>query len=143
MDIESIREYCLTFKGVTEQVQWVDHILFKVGGKMFLIYNLNKEYPNRFSIKCSDENFVMLTERENIIPAPYLARNKWVNFTDGFRMSRGELKELIAESYNLVFAKLPKRVQGEITCTEFKPRQAVKKKKLIRKDTQSKAKVKK
>lgn len=114
MDFESLQKYCLSFPGVTEQVQWVEHILFKVGGKMFVIYNLNNAYPNRFSIKCSEENFVMLTERENIIPAPYLAHNKWVNFQDGFRMSQGELEELIAESYNLIFSKLPKRVQREI-----------------------------
>jgi predicted DNA-binding protein (MmcQ/YjbR family) len=115
MDFDSIRRYCLSFPGAAEQVQWENHMLFKVGGKMFLIYNLDKTYPNRFSIKCTPENFAVLTEQENIIPAPYLARNNWVNFKDGFRMKAGELKGLIDESYQLVFQKLPKKEQKKIT----------------------------
>lgn len=114
MDFDNLRKYCLSFPGAVEQVQWVNHILFKVGRKMFLIYNLDKTYPNRFSIKCSAENFSELTERENIIPAPYLARNKWVNFKDGYKMSTKELKGMIAESYELVFSRLPKREQKKI-----------------------------
>ena len=114
MDFDSIRKFCLSFSGAVEQVQWENHLLFKVGGKMFLIYNLDKTYPNRFSIKCTPENFGELTERENIIPAPYLARNNWVNFKDGFRISAKELKELIKESYELVFEKLTKKIRLEI-----------------------------
>jgi predicted DNA-binding protein (MmcQ/YjbR family) len=114
LDFDSIRKFCLTFPGAVEQVQWENHMLFKVGGKMFLIYNLDKTYSNRFSIKCTPENFAELTERENIIPAPYLARNSWVNFKDGFKMSMKELKGLIKESYELVFAKLPKKIRLEI-----------------------------
>lgn len=114
MDFDSIRAHCLSFPGAIEQVQWASHLLFKVGGKMFLIYNLDKSYPNRFSLKCTAENFAELTERENIIPAPYLARNKWVNFKDGFKTSAKELKGLISESYKLVFEKLPKKEQKKI-----------------------------
>ncbi len=114
MDFDSIRKFCLTFPGANEQMQWENHLLFKVGGKMFLIYNFDKTYPNRFSIKCTAENFADLTERENIIPAPYLARNSWVNFKDGFKINAKELKGLISESYALVFGKLPKKIKLEM-----------------------------
>lgn len=114
MDFDAIRDYCLSFPGVIEQPQWGNHLLYKVGGKMFLIYNLDNSYPNRFSIKCTEENFMLLTELDNIIPAPYLARNKWVNFQDGFKMKQSELKELISESYRLVFERLPKKTQKQI-----------------------------
>ena len=114
MDFDPIREYCLSFPGAVEQPQWGNNLLYKVGGKMFLIYNLDKTYPNRFSIKCTPENFSLLTERDNIIPAPYLARNNWVNFTDGFKIKNDELKELIGESYRLVYQKLPKRIKAKI-----------------------------
>ena len=30
------------------------------------------------AFKCSDESFADLTERPNVIPAPYLARAKWI-----------------------------------------------------------------
>lgn len=114
MEFDTIRKYCLSFQGAAEQLQWENHILFKVGGKMFLIYNLDKSYQNRFSIKCTPENFAILTELDNIIPAPYLARNSWINFKEGYKMNSKQVKELIAESYNLVFAKLPKKEQKKI-----------------------------
>jgi predicted DNA-binding protein (MmcQ/YjbR family) len=128
MELELIRDYCKRFKGTTEQVQWENHLLFKVGGKMYLIYNLSKEYPNRLSLKCSPERFEEMIEIENIVPAPYLARNKWISIKDGCRIRLNELKELISESYALVFQKLPKRVRDEITnCKKASKTKAVKK----------------
>ena len=109
-----VRKYCLSMPGAVEQIQWIDHLLFKVGGKMFVIYNLNKAYPNRMSLKCSPERFEEMIEVENIEPAPYLARNKWISILDGARIRTAELKELIKESYELVFAKLPKKVREKI-----------------------------
>jgi len=50
-----------------------------------------------------------LTERANIIPAPYLARAKWVALETSDALPRGELAELLRASYNLVVAKLPKK----------------------------------
>jgi predicted DNA-binding protein (MmcQ/YjbR family) len=55
-----------------------------------------------------------MTEIENIVPAPYLARNKWISILDGSKIRSTELKELIKESYELVFAKLPKKVREKI-----------------------------
>jgi predicted DNA-binding protein (MmcQ/YjbR family) len=114
MDLEVIREYCLSFPGAREKVQWEDHLLFTVGGKMFLIYNLNMGYANRMSLKCTPDKFQEMVEVENIVPAPYLARNNWVSIKDGCRIRIKELKGLIKGSYELVFAKLPVKVKKEI-----------------------------
>ncbi len=112
--IEWLREYCLSFPGATEEVQWEDHLLFKVGGKMFVLSALNAEAENMLSIKSDPETFDELTEREGIIPAPYLARNKWISVQKNCRIRQAELKELIKISYDLVFAKLPKKTQNSI-----------------------------
>jgi predicted DNA-binding protein (MmcQ/YjbR family) len=70
--------------------------------------------PVCLSFKCSDESFADLTERPKIIPAPYLARAKWVAMESPDAVTRGELEELLRTSYQLVFAKLPKRTREQL-----------------------------
>ena len=65
----------------------------------------------RFSFKCTPEKFAELVEREGIIPAPYVARYHWVSIEDPKELDRKELQELIANSYKLVFDKLPAKVR--------------------------------
>jgi len=52
MNLESTREYCLTLPHATEMIQWVDHLLFKVGGKMFAIMSLEPQ-ENVLSFKAT------------------------------------------------------------------------------------------
>jgi predicted DNA-binding protein (MmcQ/YjbR family) len=120
MDIDWLRRICLAFRGVTEQIQWGNDLLFKVGGKMFAIAPLEPA-PVCLTFKCSDESFAELTERPRIIPAPYLARAKWVALESPDAMTRGELSELLRTSYELVFAKLPKRAQEELKGAGSRP----------------------
>jgi predicted DNA-binding protein (MmcQ/YjbR family) len=120
MDIDWLRQICLAFRGVTEQIQWGNDLLFKVGGKMFAIAPLEPA-PVCLTFKCSDESFAELTERPRIIPAPYLARAKWVALESPDAMTRGELSELLRTSYELVFAKLPKRAQEELKSAGSRP----------------------
>ena len=77
MDAEWLRKLCLSFPGTTEQMQWGCDLLFKVGGKMYAVTPLEPA-PVCLSFKASPEKFAELTERQNIIPAPYLARAQWV-----------------------------------------------------------------
>ena len=121
MDIDWLRKICLAFHGVTEQIQWGNDLLFKVGGKMFAIAPLEPA-PVCLSFKCSDESFAELTERPKIIPAPYLARAKWVGLESPDAMTRGELSELLRTSYELVFAKLAKRAQEELKSADSRPK---------------------
>jgi predicted DNA-binding protein (MmcQ/YjbR family) len=106
-----LREVCLSFPGATEQIQWGYDLLFKVGGKMFAVTPLE---PARvfLSFKASPDNFAELTERALIIPAPYLARAQWVALEGKEALPAGELAGLLRESYELVAAKLPKKVRA-------------------------------
>ena len=64
------------------------------------------------SFKVSPEQFAELTEREGIIPAPYMARNMWV-FVEQFKsLKPKEWKEYISRSYELIRSKLPGKVQA-------------------------------
>lgn len=107
MNLEWIRAYCLSFAGATEQIQWGSDLLFKVAGKMFAATALE---PSRvvLSFKARDEEFAELTERPGIIPAPYLARAKWVALERFSALRRTEYETLLRTSYDLVVEKLPK-----------------------------------
>jgi predicted DNA-binding protein (MmcQ/YjbR family) len=112
MSIEFIRQICKSLKGVTEDVKWGNDLCFCVGEKMFCVTSI--EGPFNASFKCSDEDFAGLTERENIIPAPYMARNKWVHVEKASALKKSEWEEHVLKSYKLVASKLPKKVQKEI-----------------------------
>ncbi len=114
MDVEWLRKTCLKFPHATEQIQWGNDLVFKVAGKMFAVAPLEPA-PVCLSFKCSDESFAELTERPKIIPAPYMARAKWIALEGSDGISRAELSELLRTSYDLVFARLPKRVQAELS----------------------------
>jgi predicted DNA-binding protein (MmcQ/YjbR family) len=117
MDAEWLRKVCLALPHTTEQIQWGYDLVFKVGGKMFAVAPLEPA-PVCLSFKCSEESFAELTERPQIIPAPYMARAKWVALESPDAIARAELAELLRASYELVFAKLPKRIQAEMSRKE-------------------------
>ncbi len=113
MDAEWLRKLCLSFPGTTEQVQWGYDLVFKVGGKMYAVTPLEPA-PACLSFKASPEKFAELTERQNIIPAPYLARAQWVALQTRDALTREELAALLRESYEMILAKLPKKMQEAI-----------------------------
>ena len=113
MDAEWLRKLCLSFPGTTEQIQWGYDLLFKVGGKMFAITPLEPA-PVCLSFKASPEKFAELTERQNIIPAPYLARAQWVALQTRDAVTHDELAGLLRESYEMILAKLPTKMKEAI-----------------------------
>lgn len=115
MDLEAVRQYCLSFPHVTEGVQWEHDLLFRVGDKMFTVVVLEPSYQHKLSFKCTPEKFAELVERDGIIPAPYSARYHWVALTDLNALGDSELKELIKESYQMVYDKLPRKVKARLS----------------------------
>lgn len=127
MTLDGLREICAALPGVTEDVKWGQDLCFCVGGKMFAAVNL--EPPHQLGFKCTPDAFGELTEREGIIPAPYLARAMWVQEGElGAALERQELALLLRSAYDLVVAKLPKSKRpGEATSKTAKKRAGVKK----------------
>jgi predicted DNA-binding protein (MmcQ/YjbR family) len=109
MNLESLRQYCLSLPHVTEKVQWQDDLLFCIGGKMFAIAPLEKGWGQVVAFKCSEQRFADLLEREGVKPAPYLARAKWVALERFDALTPAELRESIREAYDLIFVKLSKK----------------------------------
>jgi predicted DNA-binding protein (MmcQ/YjbR family) len=114
MDIDALRRYCLEFAHATENVQWGYDLCFKVDGKLFAVTPLEPA-PVRLSFKCSPEMFAELCERPGVRPAPYMARAQWVALEQLNTLPDSELRELLAESYRLVWERLPKKRQLELS----------------------------
>ena len=123
MNVDWLREVCLSFPGVTEQIQWGNDLLFKVGGKMFAVTPLEPA-PVCLSFKASPENFAELTERLNVIPAPYLARAQWVALQTRDALPADELARLLRDSYEMVFTKLPKKTRDAVSSSKPVARKA-------------------
>ncbi len=114
MDIESLREYCLQKRGVTESFPFdTETLVFKVGGKMFLLTSLSN--PISFNAKCDPEKAVYLREEHpEISPGYHMNKVHWNTVRLNGGLSFQLLKELIDHSYDLVYKSLPKKLKEEV-----------------------------
>jgi predicted DNA-binding protein (MmcQ/YjbR family) len=117
MNFEAAKALCRTFPGCTEDIKWETNLVFSVGEKMFAVTD-DASPPTGISFKVDDERFLELTDRPGIIPAPYLARAKWVYVEKASALSDKEAAVLLRRSYDLIFAKLTKKLQREIGETQ-------------------------
>jgi predicted DNA-binding protein (MmcQ/YjbR family) len=119
MHTDDLRTLCLSFPGVTEHEIWHGDLTFKVGNKMFA-HTVLEVAPVWLSFKASDEKFAELVERQGVVPAPYLARAKWVALETRDAIPASELRDLLREAYDLVVAKLPKKTQAGLVTNRKK-----------------------
>jgi predicted DNA-binding protein (MmcQ/YjbR family) len=120
VDLERLRALCLALPGVTEHTIWEGDLTFKVGGKMFA-HTALEPGPVWLSFKASPEDFAELTERSNIIPAPYLARAHWVALETRDALGAEELEQLIRTAHQLVVARLPRKTREALGRDSAKP----------------------
>jgi predicted DNA-binding protein (MmcQ/YjbR family) len=108
MNLEAIRQYCLSLPAVTEDIKWEHNLCFMIAGKIFLMADLEPSFGVAFKVQ--EEEFEELTSMDGIIPAPYLAKKMWIKVKDEDRFSVKEWKHYIQQAWNLKKAKLPKKV---------------------------------
>lgn len=113
MNLEQLRKFSLSFPGATEDIKWGSDLCFCVGAKMFCVTGADS-IAGGLSLKCTPEKFDEMIEREGIDPAAYVGRYKWIHISDRDAVSASELEILLENSYQLVFAKLPKRLRDTI-----------------------------
>ncbi|WP_395626610.1 MmcQ/YjbR family DNA-binding protein [Daejeonella sp.] len=108
MNIESLRDYCLSKEYVEETFPFGDDTLvFKVGGKIFLLCGLDK--PDRFNVKCDPERAVLLREEfEDVQPGWHSNKKHWNTVFMNGSLSDRQLIDMIDHSYDLIIDKLPK-----------------------------------
>jgi predicted DNA-binding protein (MmcQ/YjbR family) len=111
---QAIRTYLTSLPAATLSVQWGDDHVFKVGGKMFAWMRGPDAAEQIVSFKAGDDSFAILTEIEGIIPAPYLARAKWVRLDRLSRLPAAELKAYLARAHGIVAAGLTRKARSEL-----------------------------
>jgi predicted DNA-binding protein (MmcQ/YjbR family) len=118
--IDWLRTYCLSFPHATESLQW-ESLVFKVAGKIFAVAALEPE-RHVLSIKCAEEKFAEMVECPGVVPAPYLARAKWIALESEDALPHRQLRALIRESYDLVVAKMPRKSREALATPVPAPR---------------------
>lgn len=115
VDIETIRAHCLSLPHATEDLkpEWGDALLFRVAGKIFVSVSLGS-VPVMMNVKCTPERCAELLEIEGVWRADYVGRYNWVTFAIGGVFRDGEIRGLIAESYENIRAKLPNSAMAKL-----------------------------
>ncbi len=113
MDIESLREYCLSLPMVTEDMAFgEDILLFRVCDKIFACLGL---VPGDYFVVKSDPDYALeLRDRYcDITPAWHWNKKYWNQLSLRGNLHEEMIKGLIRHSYSEVVKKLPKRLQKE------------------------------
>lgn len=112
--LDQYNAFCASLGSTTHVVQWGGAHVWKVGGKVFAIAGWGEGESLRVTFKCSDMAYEILKDQPGLRPAPYLASRgmKWIQRVTDESMDAEALKDYIRESRNLVFQKLPKRIQA-------------------------------
>ncbi|MHB8578423.1 MAG: MmcQ/YjbR family DNA-binding protein [Ignavibacteriaceae bacterium] len=108
MDLETVREYCLNKKGVTESLPFDgDTPVYKVMDKIFLIANINP--PVSINIKCDPEKAVELREHYSAVtPGYHMNKMHWNTILLESTIPNKLILGWIDDSYNLVADTLKK-----------------------------------
>jgi predicted DNA-binding protein (MmcQ/YjbR family) len=96
-------------------MQWGDNLVFwvgdkRIGGKMFCLLNLDAGAHGVMSYSAGPERFAELVEREDVVPAPYMARIHWVAVEQWGALRHAEWEEELRAAHAITLAKLPKKV---------------------------------
>ena len=113
MRLERFKSFALSLPQTKVVSQW-GGLVFKVVEKMFFMISLDGETISGVIFKCTPEEFAELTEIDGIGQAPYCAKRMWVRVEDLAALSEQELNNRIRHSYDLVVAKLPKKIQAKL-----------------------------
>jgi predicted DNA-binding protein (MmcQ/YjbR family) len=107
MNAEEIRTYCLSKDKVKESFPFGnDTLVFKVGGKIFLLLSLDGS-PLQFNAKCDPDFALELRERySSIIPGYHMNKKHWNTVLCDGTIPKKQILELIDHSYGLVRSTL-------------------------------------
>ncbi|RCR68924.1 MmcQ/YjbR family DNA-binding protein [Larkinella punicea] len=115
MNIETLRNYCLSKPGANESFPFgEDTLVFKVGGKVFALTSMDAR-PLSVNLKCNPELAVELREQYDAVrPGYHMNKVHWNTVIIDGTIRESDLKKWIDHSYELIVASLPKAVRQEL-----------------------------
>ena len=116
MNIEQLQQYFLSKPGAEETLPFgPDTLVYKVGGKVFLLTGLNAE-ELRFNVKCDPDLAVELREQYACVqPGYHMNKKHWNTIIADGTVSNQQLKQWIDHSYELVVKSLPKKLREQFS----------------------------
>lgn len=121
MNADLARTFLLSLPHVVETLQWGETLVFwigdkAIGGKMFALLALDAGAGSRdspvASFSAGPEQFPDLLEREDLLPAPYMARIHWVAAARWSALTTTEWRSLLSSAHALTSAKLSPRARA-------------------------------
>ncbi|HKJ43152.1 MAG TPA: MmcQ/YjbR family DNA-binding protein [Sunxiuqinia sp.] len=114
MNIEEIRNYCLSKKGVTEEFPFDETTLvFKVMGKMFALTDLEGELS--INLKCDPGKAMELRERYScVLPGYHMNKKHWNTVLVDGSVPSLLITEWIDHSYEQVVQKLTQKQKHQL-----------------------------
>lgn len=114
MNRADIVAYCLAKPGAVADEPWAVDLVAKVGGKIFAFMG-SEDGPGGVGLKCgrdADEAAELrLAYPDTVTVSAYIGRHGWNSIVLDGAIPDDELAELIDASYDMVVAKLPKRLR--------------------------------
>ena len=114
MNVPAILKFCASLPHATGDVKWGLDQVYSIGGRMFCVACVDSKKQSSVAFKVDDDLFLSYSDRDGFIPAPYMARAKWVKIVDLKKVSDAELTALIRRSYELVGMKLTRKLRTEL-----------------------------
>lgn len=112
MTVDLLREICLSMPFASEDIKYGSDLCFSIGKKIFCGTRI--EGPFRTGIKCTESDFIELTEREGIIPMPRLSITYWIRIEKNTALTSKEWKHYIKKSYEIIFTGLTKKERAQL-----------------------------
>jgi predicted DNA-binding protein (MmcQ/YjbR family) len=115
MNVEEVRNYCLSLKGAEEGFPFgEDTLVVKAGGRIFALFNLDG--PPTINLKCDPDKALELREiYPSIIPGYHMNKKHWNTILLDGSLPNPLILSMISHSYDLVFSSLPEKLRNEIS----------------------------
>ncbi|WP_418604652.1 MmcQ/YjbR family DNA-binding protein [Hwangdonia sp.] len=119
MNIEQLRNYCLSKKGTSEGFPFDDNVLvFKVLGKMFVLTGLDSWEKGEAAINLKadpDYSEELRAEFSSIRPGYHMSKKHWNTvYIDEGELETKLVLKLIDHSYEMVVKTLPKKLRDNL-----------------------------
>lgn len=114
MNIEELRDCCLSFRAVEENMPWTEPrysmlVTFSVGGKWFCILDSDKKF---IDVKSRPERIQeILSHYQGAFPAWHMNKEHWIGIILESDVPDSLIKELLEDGYNLIAGRLPRKTK--------------------------------
>src|ERR1700704_797114 len=112
MTLEDLRNICMAMPYATEDIKYGSGLCFFFGNKIFCGTRI--EGPFRTGIKCNETDFVILCDRDGIVPMPRLSVTYWVRIEKSDALTATAWEQYLKKSYEYIFDTLPGKIKQSL-----------------------------